>query len=205
LVLVGRNEDKLKALAPYGDVFACDMRDTAKFQSLVTQTVSVHGGLHALINNAGMGHFNPVKDAPLHEWHDMVDINIKGALTAIHTCLPHLLAVRGHLINIASVGAHHVFPNSGIYCATKHALLAVSESLRLELSSQLDVTTISPGPVATSFIEKTTNPGLLQEYRDYFAQGLDPMTVAENIAFALSMGGKGVVSEIIVRPKRIER
>ena len=203
--LVGRNKERLQKLTDVGTTFECDMRQPEDFKKVVDAIVGQHGQLDVLINNAGLGFFNPIAEAPLEEWHEMVDTNIKGALTAIHSCLPHLIQAGGHIVNIASVGAHNVFANSGVYCATKHALLAISEGLRLELSGKINVTTISPGPVATAFIDQTHNPKLLKEYKDYFAAGLDPKTVANQIAHALASSEDGVVSEIIIRPKRIER
>lgn len=205
LCLMGRNQQKLEAMQTDGSLHFCDVRDADHVAAEVQAIVQTHGRLDAVVNNAGLGYFNTIAGAPLSEWHEMVDVNIKGALNVIHACLPHLIASSGHLINIASVGAHHVFANSGVYCATKHALLAISEGLRLELSGKINVTTISPGPVATPFIEQTQNPKLLQEYKDYFAAGLRPETVARQIAYALAMAEDGIVSEIIIRPKRVER
>jgi NADP-dependent 3-hydroxy acid dehydrogenase YdfG len=205
LCLMGRNRAKLEALQLPGSIHICDVRDADAVRAEVNAIQSTHGRIDAVVNNAGLGYFNPIAEAPLAEWHEMVDVNVKGALNVIHACLPHLMASGGHLINIASVGGHNVFANSGVYCATKHALLAISEGLRLELSGKINVTTISPGPVATPFIEQTKNPRLLSEYKDYFAAGLQPDTVARQIAYALTMAEDGVVSEIIIRPKRVER
>jgi NADP-dependent 3-hydroxy acid dehydrogenase YdfG len=95
-----------------------------------------------------------------------------------------------------------VFPNSGIYCATKHAVLAISESLRIEFRDELAVTTINPGAVDTSFIDQTKDDELRENYRPQFEQGMQPRFIAEAIAFALSSGGKGVFSEMTMRPDR---
>jgi NADP-dependent 3-hydroxy acid dehydrogenase YdfG len=95
-----------------------------------------------------------------------------------------------------------VFPNSGIYCATKHAVLAISESLRIEFRDELAVTTINPGAVDTSFIDQTKDDELRENYRPQFEQGMQPGFIAEAIAFAVSSGGKGVFSEMTMRPDR---
>jgi NADP-dependent 3-hydroxy acid dehydrogenase YdfG len=131
-----------------------------------------------------------------------VDTNVKGMLNGIHVFLPHLIASSGQIINLGSVASHQVFPNSGIYCATKHAVFAISESLRLELADKIRVTTISPGSVNTPFIGKTTNPEMLSNYKDYFAAGLTPDAVAQQIAHALNAPSGSVISEIIIRPAR---
>lgn len=160
------------------------------------------GGLDALIPNAGIGYFDPLKQAKLAEWQAMVDVNITGVLNTIHAALPALLASKGHVINIGSLAARQVFPNSGVYCATKHAVLAISESLRTEFREDLAVTTINPGAVNTPFIDRTTNDSLRSDYRPQFDQGMSPEYVAEAILFALESRGKGVVSELTIRPDR---
>ncbi len=183
-------------IAVVGDV--CNIDDV---QRMVQASVDAWGGLDVLINNAGLGVFDPLIDAKLADWHTMIDVNIKGLLNCVHFALPELRKNQGQIVNLASVAAHHVFPNSGIYCSTKHAVLAISESLRLELSSELRLTTISPGSVNTPFIEQTRNEDLLQNYRGSFAAGLDARNIAEQIAYAVNAPENTVISEIIIRPK----
>jgi NADP-dependent 3-hydroxy acid dehydrogenase YdfG len=130
----------------------------------------------------------------------MVDVNIKGVLNVLHTCLPHLVASTGHVINLGSLASHFVFPNSGVYSATKHAVFAISESIRTELAKKVRVTTISPGSVNTPFVEQTKNEALLEQFRPSFAAGMPVEWVAQQIMNAIEVP-KGVnVSEIIMRP-----
>ncbi|MFM9004954.1 MAG: SDR family oxidoreductase, partial [Flavobacteriales bacterium] len=96
-------------------------------------------------------------------------------------------------------------PNSGVYCATKHALIAISDSIRLELPDKVRVTTISPGSVDTPFIDSTSNPHMLSQYKEYFAAGLRPEMIAEQVAHAIEASEGGVISEIIIRPNRITK
>ena len=70
----------------------------------------------------------------IEEWESMIDVNVTGVLRTIHATLPHLIKSKGQIINIGSVAARNIFPNSGVYCATKHAVLAISESLKIEFS-----------------------------------------------------------------------
>jgi NADP-dependent 3-hydroxy acid dehydrogenase YdfG len=179
-----------------------DIRDAEAVRGAIAQSVSHYGRLDGLVNNAGLGFFDPLQQAKLEHWHEMIDTNIKGILNAFHAAMPHLIEARGHVINIGSVSSHLVFPNSGIYSATKHAVLAISESIRIELSGKIGVTTISPGAVNTPFIEQTTNAQLLQELRPGFSGGLAPETIAEQIAFVLSHEDRAVISEIIIRPDK---
>jgi len=206
LTLMARNmaalEEVKLQLGDHVHITLGDVRDYAAVKQSIEESVAHFGSLDAVLNNAGLGYFNPLPNGKIEEWHEMVDTNVKGVLNVIHAAIPHLEKSRGHLINIGSVASHLVFANSGVYCATKHAVLAISESVRIELSGKIGVTTISPGSVNTPFIEQTKNDQLLQELRPGFASGIDPQTIAEQIAFVLEQSGKGIISEIIIRPDK---
>ncbi len=182
--------------------FVGDVTDPESVIAAVEQAVSEWGGLDAVIPNAGLGYFDPLPQGKLAEWHEMVNININGVLTTLHATLPVLAANKGHVINIGSLAARQVFPNSGVYCATKHAVLALSESIRLEYRNDVAVTTINPGAVNTAFIDKTTNESLRADYRPQFDEGMTAEFVADAIATALEARGRGVFSEITLRPDR---
>lgn len=206
LLLAARRMDRLEALAEAypGKVFAfkADVTRTEDVQAMAEAAVSKMGGVDVLINNAGLGLFDPVAEGKLEDWHHMFDVNVKGLLSCIHVCLPELRKQKGMIINLGSVASHNVFPNSGVYCATKHAVLAISESLRLELGSEIRVTTISPGAVNTEFIDHTRNENLLKDYKPYFAEGLTPDIIADQIAHCVNAPDSAVVSEIIIRPNK---
>jgi NADP-dependent 3-hydroxy acid dehydrogenase YdfG len=207
---VARNREKLETLS--AECSALD-GEFAFFEGDVVsaedQTIAVEfalekfGRLDVVIPNAGIGYFDPLEVGALEEWKAMIDVNIMGVLGTIHTCLPHLIKSKGQVINIGSVAARQVFPNSGIYCATKHFILALSESLRLEFSNKISVTTINPGAVNTEFILRTTNTDLREEYKPNFDSGMSPDFVAEAIVNAVEARGKGIYSEITLRPDRI--
>jgi len=182
--------------------FVGDVTDPESVIAAVEQAVAEWGGLDAVIPNAGLGYFDPLPQGKLAEWHEMVNININGVLTTLHATLPVLAANKGHVINIGSLAARQVFPNSGVYCATKHAVLALSESIRLEYRNDVAVTTINPGAVNTAFIDKTTNESLRADYRPQFDEGMTAEFVANAIATALEARGRGVFSEITLRPDR---
>jgi len=205
--LLARSTNKLNALAEeLGDrcmVLTCDVTQYASVQQSIQQFTSAYGALDVLVNNAGLGYFDTLVGGKIEEWHTMVDVNIKGVLNCIHASLPALVDSRGHVINLGSLASHQVFPNSGVYCATKHALIAISDSLRLELPDKLRVTTISPGSVDTPFIMSTSNASMLEQYKDYFAAGLRPEMIANQILHAIEASEGGVISEIIIRPNRV--
>jgi NADP-dependent 3-hydroxy acid dehydrogenase YdfG len=206
LLLTGRNDSKLAKLKTelggHTRIARMDVRDYASVKDIIDNARNEMGSIDVLINNAGLGFFDFVADGKIEEWHEMFETNVKGLLNCLHAALPHLLESHGHVINLGSVASHNVFPKSGVYCATKHAVLAISDSLRLELADKIRVTTISPGAVATAFPDQTTNPVLKAEYQPYFASALPPQIIAENIAWAIECPENAVISEIIVRPSR---
>lgn len=182
--------------------FPADVCDVEAMKALVKYAIERGQKLDVLINNAGLGIFDPLPEGKLEDWHTMVDVNIKGLLNATHAAIPALRESRGAIINLTSVAAHNVFPNSGIYCATKHAVLAISESLRLELGTEIRITSISPGSVHTEFIDQTKNEELLKNYKDYFASGLKAQDIADQISHVVNAHENTVISEIIVRPNK---
>ncbi|MBM56127.1 MAG: oxidoreductase [Euryarchaeota archaeon] len=182
--------------------FKGDIKVDVDVENAIDKMVSEFGGIDCIIPNAGLGHFNPLNEGTMEEWRSMVDVNITGVLKTIHATLPHLLKSKGHVINIGSLASRQVFQNSGVYCATKHFVLAMSESIRIEYSGQLAVTTINPGAVNTEFINHTSNDSLRSEYKPKFDSGMSPDFIANAIVEAAEAGGKGIYSEITLRPDR---
>jgi NADP-dependent 3-hydroxy acid dehydrogenase YdfG len=205
-LLTGRNPVKIENLKPEFDqrvhFLLSDVSDYSQAQAMAAMAVEKMGGIDVLVNNAGLGFFEKIVDGRIEQWHQMIDVNIKGVLNCLHACLPHLVSSSGLVIQVASVAAHHVFPNSGVYCATKHAVAAISESLRLELSGKIRVSTISPGAVNTNFINTTTDEEMLKEYKNYFETSLPAETIAEQIRYCVNCPESAVISEIILRPNR---
>lgn len=205
LFLISRDLSPIKSLRDtFGDqqviLFEGDTTDSKVMSNAAQKMVKDWGGIDVCIPNAGVGVFSPISEALLSDWHRMVDVNIKGVLNTIHACLNSLVENKGHVVQIGSVAARNVFPNSGVYCATKHAILALSESLRIEYRGRLAVTTINPGAVNTAFIEQTTQTELRESYRPQFENGMDPIFIAEAILMAITSEAQGVFSEITVRP-----
>lgn len=204
---LARTESALRQLAaahPAGRIewAQVDVTDDGAVRTAVAAMVDSWGGIDVCIPNAGLGIFSPLPEARFEDWKTMVDVNVTGVLATLHAALPSLVANKGHVIQIGSIAARNVFPNSGVYCATKHAVLALSESLRMEFREDLAVTTINPGAVNTAFIDQTNNETLRESYRPQFEAGMDAGFIAEAIAQAIEAKGRGVFSEITVRPDR---
>jgi NADP-dependent 3-hydroxy acid dehydrogenase YdfG len=184
------------------EFFVGNVTSNDDLQKANSMCLNRFGNLDILIPNAGIGFFNPLDQGSLKEWESMVDVNVTGVLRTIHSALPQLLKSKGHIINIGSVAARNVFPNSGVYCATKHAVLAISESLKIEFLDRLAITTINPGAVNTTFIDKTNNEELKREYKPNFDSGMDPDFIAKAVFQAIEANGSGIYSEITLRPDR---
>ena len=181
-------------------VRSLDVMDVEDHRRAVEACLEAFGGLDVAVPNAGLGRFENMATASLEDWHTMVDVNIKGVLNTTHLCLPALIESRGLIVNIGSVASRNVFPNSGVYCATKHAVLALGEAVRQDLKSSVATTTICPGAVDTEFIEQTRDAALLDQYRPNFKQGMRPEFIAEHVLLAIQHRGRGIVSDITLRP-----
>ena len=207
--LTGRNESALKTmveeLGEHARYSVLDVRDYNAVSAFVTEFIREWTSLDVLVNNAGLGYFEPLTQGHIEQWHEMIDTNVKGVLNCLHAALPHLIASTGQIINLGSLASHTVFANSGVYCASKHALFAISESIRTELPDKVRVTTISPGSVNTPFIDKTTNEEMLKQYKDYFAAGLPVGVIADQIVHVIEMPMGTNISEIVIRPSRAVR
>ncbi len=202
--LMGRNASQLSAIQQnLGDQCSFSVGDVRKIEDCTRtyqDACQQMGKVDVLINNAGLGIFDPLKDAKLEDWHEMVDTNIKGILNMIHLSLNDLIQHKGHIINLGSVASHHVFANSGIYCATKHAVLAIGESIKIEHGKNIRITTISPGSVNTPFIHVTKNEELLKEYVPNFEKGLSPFDIAAQMVHVIEAPAGVSINEIIIRP-----
>jgi NADP-dependent 3-hydroxy acid dehydrogenase YdfG len=206
--ITGRNEEILKRLAeenPGTFYFKTDVTNAEDVKKLLDEVMEKMGGIDVLLNNAGIGIFDKLIDSKLEDWHTMIDVNVKGVLNMLYYFLPILIESNGHVINLGSVASHHVFPESGVYCATKHAVLAISESLRAELSKKIRITTISPGSVNTPFIHQTKNKELLSKFKPSFESGMPVEWVASQIINAIEVDDGVNISEIIIRPFQITK
>ncbi|MEO1435726.1 MAG: SDR family oxidoreductase [Bacteroidota bacterium] len=208
VMLTARRVDKLEALKnEIGDkaaVIACDVNDSEAVKRAVQATVDQFGSLDVLINNAGLGHLGPMSETPLEEWHHMMNVNVNGLLSCIHYATPHLLEAKGNIINIASVAGHDVFPNAVVYCATKHAVRAISKGLRLEYRGRIKTTDISPGAVGTEFLDHTNHEATSTAYKEGAFKGviLQSEDIATAILDVLTKPDYVVISEVIIRPNQ---
>ena len=212
LMLAARREDRLKelvaAIAQTGgtaNYLVTDVTDRAQVEALAKQTLSTYGRIDVLINNAGLMPLSPLDQIKVEEWDQMIDVNIKGVLYGIAAVLPMMRQQKsGHIINVSSVAGHKVFPGAAVYCATKFAVRAISEGLRLESNGEIRSTNISPGAVATELTSTISDTDTAASTNALYEIAIDADAIARAIAYAIEQPGDVDVNEMIIRPTRQE-
>lgn len=186
-----------------------DVTRKSDCDSLVNTIVEKWGKVDILINNAGLMPLSYFKNGKVEEWEQMIDVNIKGVLYCTSAVVPYMLEKKsGHIINISSVAGRIVFAGGSVYCATKHAIAALSEGLRKELSPtyNIRVTCIEPGAVETELLESITDEsmtGFIQATKNM--ETLRSDDIANAILYAVQAPGHVNVNEILLRPTAQER
>ncbi|ASJ90946.1 SDR family oxidoreductase [Porphyrobacter sp. CACIAM 03H1] len=204
LFLGARRSDRLSALAEelgeHTGWCALDVTDATSFDAFVAAAEERFGRIDALVNNAGVMPLSPLASLKREEWKRMIDVNILGVLNGIASVLPRFMAQQdGHVINVASIAAHMVVPTAAVYCATKHAVRAITEGLRLE-HDEIRSTLISPGVVATELGHDISDPALAADLVEWRKKSLTPDAIARAVRFALEQPAGVDINEVIVRP-----
>lgn len=220
VVLAARRADRLVALEKrlvkdggHAVPVECDVAHRAQVEALIDRTMATFDRVDVLVNNAGIMPIAPMAMCRIDEWDDMIDINIKGLLYGIGFALPIMLKQgSGHIVNVSSVAGRKVFPSGVVYCATKHAVHAISEGLRYELAEQagedgntIRVTTIAPGVVATELPDSIRDDRSREGFKGYVESLENPLQsedIASSILYALESPPHMGVNEILIRPQR---
>jgi len=210
--IAARRTDKLeglqKEIASGGGealVIEMDVVDPASVEAGVKKLVGAYGSIDILVNNAGLMPLSDVDQFKVDEWHRMVDVNVKGLLNTTAAVLPQMINQHsGHIFNMSSIAGRKVFKGLSIYCATKHAVAAFSDGLRMEVGQKhnIRVTCIQPGAVATELYDHITEPGYIKQMDDLakqmtFLQGED---IGDTIVFAAQAPAHVNVAELFVLP-----
>lgn len=207
VVLGARRVDKLGQIVAdiqnaggVAEALALDVTQRAQLQAFAGHAMARYGRIDAIINNAGVMPLSPLAALRVDEWDWMIDVNIRGVLHGIAAVLPTMRQQGfGHVVNIASIGAHAVSPTAAVYCATKYAVWAISEGLRQE-SSDIRVTTISPGVTESELAETITDAAGREEMKEFRKVAISASAIAQAIHFAISQPADVDTSEIIMRP-----
>lgn len=204
LFIGARRGERLKQLADeLGEKVAwreLDVTDPASFDAFVDAAEARFGRVDVLINNAGVMPLSPLAALKRDEWKRMIDVNIHGVLNGIAAVLPRFVAQKhGHVVNVASVGAHLVLPTAAVYCGTKYAVWAITEGLRQE-HDEIRSTIISPGVTATELGDDISDPQVAAALKEWRQKSLTPDAIARAIRYALEQPDGVDVNEVIVRP-----
>lgn len=207
-VLLGaRRTDRLDALVEQiradggtAEALALDVTRREAVAAFAGHALARFGRIDAIVNNAGVMPLSPLDALRVEEWDRMIDVNIRGVLHGIAAVLPTMKAQgSGHVINIASIGAHAVSPTAAVYCATKYAVWAISEGLRQE-NTDIRVTTICPGVTESELADSIADAAGREEMKTFRKVAISPFAIARAIHFSLSQPADVDTSEIIVRP-----
>jgi NADP-dependent 3-hydroxy acid dehydrogenase YdfG len=210
VVLGARRADRIEKLAKEivvrgGKALAImvDVTQRHQVKKMVDATVEHFGRVDVMINNAGIMPLSLMENLKVDEWDKMIDVNIKGVLNGIAAVLPYMKEQKsGQIINTSSVAGHKLFNGSAVYSATKFAVRALTEGLRMEVKPyNIRTTIVCPGAVKTELLEHITDTDVRQANEDYVGMvGISPDSFARAVAFAISQPEDVDINEIIFRP-----
>ena len=209
LVLCGRRKNRLieieKELSALTKVTSLcfDVREQEIIEQRLSSLQEDFCQIDVLINNAGNAHgLDPVETGVIDDWDAMMDINVKGLLYVSRAIIPQMTARRsGHIINIGSSAGKEVYPKGAVYCASKHAVVALTTGMRMDLNPYgIKVTSINPGLVETEFSKVRFKGGKQADnvYKGYKA--LQAEDIAEIIAFTISRPVHVTIADLLVFP-----
>ncbi|MGE3974190.1 MAG: SDR family NAD(P)-dependent oxidoreductase [Bdellovibrionales bacterium] len=211
LILVGRRKERLqqiqselqKKYEAEVETFELDISDRVQCESFVQQNLSLLKKIDLLVNNAGLAKgLENFQEAKLDDWDEMIDTNMKGLLYLTRLLIPSMIEnQRGHIVNVGSVAGRWSYPKGAVYCATKFAVRAISESLRMDLfGTPLRVTNIEPGMVETEF--SAVRLGDAERAKAVY-KGMNPLTpvdIAESILWSVQRPAHVNIQELVIFP-----
>ena len=212
VALGARRKDRLDDLAKRiesgggrAHAFEVDLGDEAAARDFIDGSAEAMGGLDILVNNAGVMLLGAVGGADTEQWRTMVNVNVLGLLYCTHAALPHMQqGGGGHIVNLSSVAGRTANLGSGVYNFTKWGVTGFSEALRQEaLHSNIRVTVIEPGFVATELQEQNTDPYVLEQVekmRETIGEVLEAEDIANAIVYAVAAPQRVSLNEVLIRP-----
>ena len=197
VVLASRDGGRLEGLgreisASGGAALAVetDVSDMGSVEAMVWRAVGEFGSLDVLVNNAGLGLSGRISEVRAEDVRHVFEVNAMGPLNCIQSALPHM-GPGGRIINVSSVVGRRAIPKVGAYCASKFALNALSDALRVEVADRgVTVTSVYPGTTRTSFRENSRRTR--DEKRGWRPKGVTSERVAKRIADAAEKGPRDV-------------
>lgn len=210
LILCGRNADVLRELeielSKHVKTITLnfDVRDKTEVLNKIQNLPAEFKNIDILVNNAGNAHgMDPIQDGSLEDWDAMLDINVKGLLYVSKAVMPGMIERKsGHIINIGSTAGKEVYPNGNVYCASKFAVDAINQGMRIDLNKTgIKVGAINPGLTQTGFSNVRFKGN--DEKADKVYQGFDalkPEDIADIIWFVVSRPYHVNIADLTVMP-----
>lgn len=210
LVITGRREERLQAMKQefekaYGinvETLAFDIRKREEIDRAFAKIEGIN--ISVLVNNAGLAlGTDPLQNANDDEIDAMIDTNVRGLLSVTRRVLPKMIANKdGHIVNLGSVAGRWVYRGGAIYCATKFAVRAITEALRMDvLGHPIRVTNIEPGMVETEFSEVRYHGDKEKAAKVYEGMNpLKPQDIAETIVWCLARPLHVNIQELVIYP-----
>lgn len=210
LILCGRRQDRLMAIKNELEVLTevhtlnFDVSNRTETFKTIESLPNDFKHIDILINNAGNAHgLDPIQSGSVDDWDAMMDINVKGLLYVSKAIIPNMVErASGHIINIGSSAGKEVYPKGNVYCATKHAVLAITEGMRIDLNPfGIKVSAVSPGAVETEFSAvrfKGDKKTASEVYKGFDA--LQAKDIAEIIYFVVSRPKHVNIADLLVYP-----
>ncbi len=208
LIICGRRQERLdqlqqelQGITPVHSL-RFDVRDKNAVFSAINSLPAEFSTIDILINNAGNAHgLDPIEQGSLEDWEAMIDINVKGLLYVTKAVLKQMVARRsGHIIQIGSTAGKEVYPKGNVYCASKHAVDALNQAMRIDLNAYgIRVGAVNPGMVETEFSEVRFK-GDSEKAKKVYAgfQPLLPEDVADIIHFVVSRPQHVNIADLVV-------
>ena len=209
LILTGRNEKRLeeirRELEEMGTkvlVLTFDVRDSQKAKQQIDNLPEEWKEIDVLVNNAGLAlGLEPEYEGDLNDWEVMIDTNIKGLLTMTRLVVPGMVERNsGHIINIGSVAGDAAYAGGNVYCATKAAVKALTDGLRIDVANTaIRVTTLKPGLVETNFSNVRFHDDKERATKVY--QGIKPLTgddIADVAVYAANAPAHVQIAEVLI-------
>jgi len=185
-------------------IFELDVRDAKQVANQIGGLPPEWKKINILINNAGLSQgLDPIQDGDIGDWDRMIDTNIKGLLYVSKAVIPLMDTDNdAHIVNLGSIAGKEVYPNGNVYCATKHAVDALTKAMRIDLLTQgIKVTSIDPGMVETEFSEVRFH-GDRERAKNVY-NGVQPLTgkdIAETILFVITRPAHVNINDLLIMP-----
>jgi len=210
IVITGRRKERLETLAEEITkttpaktwISSYDIRDKDAVEKAIDTLPDAWKQIDVLLNNAGLAAgLNPIQKGSLDDWEQMIDTNVKGLLYVTRKIAPLMIARNsGHIINIGSIAGKEVYLNGNVYCATKHAVDALTKAMRMDmLPYGIKVTQIAPGAAETEFALVRFKGN--QEAADNIYKGYQPLTgkdIAEIVEYLLKLPKHVCINDMVV-------